>query len=120
MTIMKKTLFFLSFFILFSNLTFSQIGYQFKPDTTIKALKFNSYRLEKINDWSSNFDAPFKIESLITSNFSKKKYLTILEFNKEKKNNEGEMPCLVPEGYYPMKIMTPDSSKRYSLIIKQL
>lgn len=115
---MKKTFFCLSSFLLFSNLTFSQIGYQSKLDTTIKVLKNNSYRLENDYGFKAPFKLQFKSSTLITEN-SLNKYLNKQNLNKEKKHNVGVMPCLIPEGYFPIKIMTPDSSKRYSLIIKQ-
>jgi hypothetical protein len=39
---------------------------------------------------------------------------------KDKSILRGKMPCLIPEGFFPMKVLTPDSTKRYTLIIKEL
>jgi len=29
------------------------------------------------------------------------------------------MPCMVPQGYFPMPVAEPDSTVRYSLLIKK-
>ncbi|MGE0079551.1 MAG: hypothetical protein AB7S48_16950 [Bacteroidales bacterium] len=55
-------------------------------------------------------------------------YLPEITFNKKQdvltiKDNSksnGEMPCLIPNGYFPMDIAKPDSTTRYTLLIKEI
>lgn len=116
---MKKIILISAFLIILITPTFSQIGRKFKIDTTIRNFNLNSYKLEKSNDYNGLFGSQ-QDHILFAPNFLKKNFITRQNSNLEKTKSHGEMPCVIPDGYFPMKIVTPDSSKKYTLLIKQL
>jgi len=101
---------------------FSQISRQFKLDTTLKNVYRNPYVLEESKDLIGLLNNPLKKDNLITPNFLNRNLIARQNQNTIKENSKlrGEMPCVIPEGYFPMKVLTPDSSKRYILLIKEL
>lgn len=102
--------------------TFSQVCKKFKLDTTMKVFYKSPYTLEKSNNFNSFLNTQFKSDNLFTTNLQKRKFIStqnpLAGINKPKSHRE--MPCVVPEGYFPMRILLPDCLKRYSLLIKQL
>ncbi|NOU19275.1 MAG: hypothetical protein HOO91_17090 [Bacteroidales bacterium] len=119
---MKKLMIITAFLSLLITPTFSQIGGKFKLDTTLKSIYRNPYTLEKSRNFNNFLNCPLKSDNLFTPNLQKRKFISTQNplTRTDKPKSHGEMPCVVPEGYFPMRILSPDSSKRYSLLIKQL
>jgi len=119
---MKKLMMITAFLSLQIIPTFSQVCEKFKLDTTLKVVYRNPYIFEKSKNFNDFFNTQLNRDNLFSPNFQKKKLISnqnpLAEINKPQ--SHGEMPCVVPEGYFPMRILLPDSLKRYSLLIKQL
>lgn len=102
--------------------TFSQVCEKFKLDTTLKVIYRSPYTCGKSNNFNSYLNTQLKNDNSVLPNLRMKKIIStqnpLTEINKPKPH--GEMPCVIPEGYFPMRILLPDSLKRYSLLIKQL
>lgn len=121
---MKKIIILSAFICLFLIPTYSQINWQFKIETTFRDQSILSYpRPFKLCD-SIDFNA------LLNGSLNKKSF----QFPKFSSRNfdfgskstmtfapgqfDDNMPCFRPQGYFPMAIAKPDSTVRYSLLIK--
>jgi hypothetical protein len=122
---MKKLILLTAFIGLFFTPTFSQINGRFEIDTTIKNRSiFNYQKPFKLSD-TIRFNCPFSgslnNKHLVFPKFSERNFYhgQIPTVNFANAWSYDRMPCLRPEGYFPMKIAKPDSAVRYSLLIKR-
>jgi len=123
---MKKEIIVL-FLISFSfNPIFSQNNYEIKLDSSFNITSYNNniYNIGLINNTDkkvlvSNFSSfpvdKFNLDYKIENFISTKDSLDI----KLNSWNYDDMPILNPKGNYSMKIMIPDTSNQYSLLIKK-
>lgn len=122
---MKSLILLVSFISLFLAPAFSQINKYVKIDTTLKAGSILSYQKQFKQCDSTGF------KSLLNDSLNNRK-LQFPDFylrnpdtaskslrNISKRPFGDKMPCLRPEGYFPMAIVKPDSTIRYSLLIKR-
>jgi hypothetical protein len=118
--IMKKLISIFALLCLLISPTFSQIGIQFKFDVVKKSFYKMPFSWDVSNDYKSLSNYSKSESKQFIPNF----IIKDLSTNKNKPSSNilihNEMPCLIPDGSFSMKIMTPDSSKRYSLLIKKL
>jgi hypothetical protein len=121
---MKQLFLFVVFTGLFLAPAFSQTIWQFKIDATLSArLAFGYQNPFELCD--SN-DLKLRLKDMPSYNqFNFPKYSgrsfgigsnSMLSLGQS--NTYDRMPCVRPEGYFPMKIVKPDSDVRYSLLIK--
>lgn len=122
---MKKLILLTAFIGLFLIPTFSQINGHFKTDTTLKNRSIFSYQKPfKLSD-TIHFNRLFRDspnnKHLLFPKFSERNFyqgLIPIE-NFAYAQFYDKMPCLRPKGYFPMRIAKPDSTIRYSLLIKK-
>lgn len=119
---MKKIILITAFLSLFITPTFSQVKGQFKLDITFKNVQLNPYTVGISRDLNELLSNNLKNDNLLEPNFLTSKLSAQQNPSTTigKHKYHGEMPCIVPEGFFPMKVIVPDSLKRYSLLIKQL
>ena len=119
---MKKAILITTFFSLLITPTFSQIGRPFNSDPTKRITYRNPFTLEKSKEYKGLFNYSESEDKLLAPNFLSKNLIARQNQIKIHKNtrSQGEMPCLIPDGYFTMRTITPDSSKRYTLLIKEL
>ena len=122
---MKKLILLISFIILLLTPVFSQTVGHFKIDTTFRDRSIFS------------FQKPFNLSDTIHFNHLfggslNDKYLYLPKFyernffnrhtpidNLVNTQSYDRMPCVRPEGYFPMLVVKPDSTIRYSLLIRK-
>ena len=123
---MKKLMLLTAFIILFFTPIFSQTNGQFRRDTTLKNRSILSYRKPfKLSD-TIHFDHPFSgslnNKRLLFPKFSERNF--DIGPNSKGSNAQSQfcdkMPYVRPEGKDPMPVVKPDTTIRYSLLIKKI
>lgn len=107
----------LAFLMFFGQITYAQQFqiHQFKADSSMQIISFDN----KLSFYSSkgfkksDLDRYRRIESSIRQAEKAKKEALI----NKKDVDHGRMPNLMPEGIYTLRILYPDTSTKYSLII---
>lgn len=117
---MKMLILTLALFSLLISPTFSQIGLQFKFDVVKKSSSKLPFSWDVSNNYKSLSNYSKSESKQFIPNFMMKNLSTKQIKSRGNILIHNEMPCLIPDGSFGMKIMTPDSSKRYSLLIKKL
>ena len=123
---MKKIILFTALICGYFIPAFSQINCPFKIDTTFRNLSIYNYQkpysLGNISDFKDKLngllnDRNFLFNGLPNKNlnFSQDSFRTI-----GKTQTYDNMPCIKPQGFFPMRICKPDSTVRYSMRIEKL
>jgi hypothetical protein len=105
---------------------FSQINTSLKIGTTDKNLSFYNYQkpcsLLNSIDFKSQSNSGLDDGNYLLDRFSDKKQILGKDALEpfEKPQSFANMPCVKPEGNFPMRICKPDSTVRYSLLIKEI
>ena len=122
---MKKLILLTSFIILLLTPVFSQTVGHFKIDTTFRNRSIFSFQKPFNLSDTIHFNHPF-------SGALNHKYLLCPGFSERNSFNKqipidnlvemqlyDKMPCFKPSGNFPMPVAKPDSTIRYSLLIKR-
>ncbi len=122
---MKKLILLVAFFSLFLTPAFSQISGCFKIDTTFRDRSIFSFHkpltLNDSIDFKSLLNGSVNNHHFQFPKFSERNFdirpnqMTSIA----RSRSFDKMPCLRPEGYFPMLIAKPDSTVRYSILIKR-
>lgn len=122
---MKKLILLTAFICLFLTPTFSQINGHFKIDTIFRDRSIFSYqkplKLSDSIDIKSLLKGPLNIRPLCFPKFSERNFDIRPKsmWSIAQSQFHDKMPCVRPEGYFPIPIVKPDSTVRYSLLIKR-
>jgi len=122
---MKKLILLAAFISLCMAQTFSQTIGHFKIDTTFRDRSILSFQNPLNLSDTIHFNRPFsgslKNKPLVFPKFPERNfyYRQIQTINFANAWSYDRMPCFRPGGYFPMKIAIPDSTIRYSLLIKR-
>lgn len=122
---MKKLILLTSFIILLLTPVFSQTVGHFKIDTTFRDHSIFSFQKPFNLSDTIHFNHPFSgslnHKYLLFPGFSERNF-----FNRHPPIDNlvntlsyDRMPCVRPEGYFPMLVAKPDSTIRYSLLIRR-
>jgi hypothetical protein len=123
---MKKLMLLTAFIILFFTPIFSQTNGQFRIDTALKNRSILSYQKSfKLSDtihFAPPFSGSLNNKHLLFPKFSERNFN--IEPNSKGSNAQSQfcdkMPCIRPEGKDPMPVAKPDSTIRFSLLIKKV
>jgi len=106
--------------------TFSQLNCNLKIDTTSRKLSIHAYQKpfnfgminNNENQQSRSFDDHLLFKKFPTSksNFSQDSVRKI----EKKTQSSDHMPCVNPEGFFPMQVYKPDSTVRYSMRVEKI
>lgn len=110
--------------------TFSQFdsrlqNNRFQIDTTFKTLSLNngtkSFRLSDSMDIKKMFNDTLRDKRFLPLKLTDKNVSFGQNLNEIVKTPQtfDNMPCLKPEGYFPMPVYKPDSTVKYTLLIKK-
>lgn len=110
--------------------TFSQFDSQlqnnrFQIDTTFKSLSLNngtkSFRLSDSMNSKKMFNDTLRNKRFLPLKLTDKNVSFGQNLNEIVKTPQtfDNMPCLKPEGYFPMPVYKPDSTVKYTLLIKK-
>ena len=105
---------------------YSQVNTNIRIDTTFSKLSTYNFQkplsLTKTIEYKNKLNISLNYKNYSFDIFSNKEIIskqdTIITF--EKLQSYDNMPCLNPQGFFPMMICEPDSSIRYSLLIKEM
>lgn len=106
--------------------THSQVSSQMDIDSTLKTNAINTFQkplsLSKSIEYKSNLNDFLKYSNNPFSNLSAEEITSRQKSDRtvEKLRPNNSMPCVNPRGSFPMLICEPDSSIRYSLLIKEI
>ena len=126
-----RKIFLLTILIIGYNLpTFSQFDSQlqnnrFQIDTTFKTLSLNngtkSLSLSDSMNSKKMFNNPLKDKRFLPLKLTDKNVSFGQNLNEiiQTPQTFDNMPCLKPEGYFPMPVYKPDSTVKYTLLIKK-
>jgi hypothetical protein len=118
---MKKIIFTTGLFCYFMIPTFSQINSNLKIDTTFSTWSiYNSqkpcnygivkdYKIQRLD--SSYYNILFSNKMLVLSQDSVRKIA--------KTQSLDNIPCVNPQGFFPMEVYVPDSTMKYSMRIEK-
>jgi hypothetical protein len=105
--------------------TFSQFNSQLKSDTIFKNFSFNSstktFRLIDSIDFKRVLNNPANSNDFLFPKLTDKN----MTFGRdsigifEPQMSFDNMPCQKPQGFYPMPMYKPDSTVKYTLLIKK-
>lgn len=110
--------------------TFSQFdsrlqNNRFQIDTTFKTLSLNngtkSFNLSDSMNSKKMFNDTLRDKRFLPLELTDKKLSFGQDLNKiiQTPQTTDNMPCLKPEGYFPMPVYKPDSTVKYTLLIKK-
>lgn len=122
---MKGLILLAAFIGLFLTPTYSQINWQYKIDTTFRDQSIlicpKPFKLSDSIDFNALLNGSLKNKHFQFPKFSSRNF----DFGLKSRMTftpgqfEDKMPCFRPQGYFPMAIAKPDSTVRYSLLIKR-
>lgn len=104
---------------------FSQVTRHIKMDTTLRNFSIDNYQkpysLGNSIDFTSQFKGPLSDKSfLFKSSFNRKLNMgqnSMASF--ERRQCYDRMPCIKPQGFFPMRTWKPDSTVSYALRIEK-
>jgi len=122
---MKKIILITGLICGFTIPTYSQLNNNLKIDTTFRKLSIYDYQkpfnLGITKDYKNQILESFDNNQLFRQ-FSTKK----LNFSQDyvgkivKTQSYDNMPCINPQGFFPMRVYIPDSTVRYSMRVEKI